>query len=122
MKMKELFFEKAKENLKAAEILFEAGLYNASANRAYYSAFHIAIAALYSLGITPTNDHSKVQTLFADNFCNRRKLFASKYIDNFGDMWDNKNIADYKSTVKKDVAKKQLTNTKEFFELLSGVI
>jgi uncharacterized protein (UPF0332 family) len=37
---------KNQESLEAAKILYEEGLYKASANRAYYSAFHAAIAAL----------------------------------------------------------------------------
>lgn len=37
------YLTKVLENLKAAELLFEAGLYNASANRAYYAAFHAAL-------------------------------------------------------------------------------
>jgi uncharacterized protein (UPF0332 family) len=37
--MKESFYRRAKENLKAAELLFDSGLYNASANRAYMRLF-----------------------------------------------------------------------------------
>jgi len=33
------FFQKAKENLKASQILFNQQLFNAAANRAYYAAF-----------------------------------------------------------------------------------
>ncbi|MBI1923224.1 HEPN domain-containing protein [Candidatus Poribacteria bacterium] len=44
--MKEKFLERAKENLKAAHLLFDNALYNAMANRAYYAASHAAIAAL----------------------------------------------------------------------------
>jgi uncharacterized protein (UPF0332 family) len=39
--------------LKIAELAYGIDCYNASANRAYYSAFHAEIAAIYSLGITP---------------------------------------------------------------------
>jgi hypothetical protein len=47
----EEFIHKARENLKAAELLFENGLYNASANRAYYAALHFAISILAKMGI-----------------------------------------------------------------------
>ena len=40
------FFLKAHENLLAAQLLLERGYYQASANRAYYAAFHAAIACL----------------------------------------------------------------------------
>ncbi|MDP2366338.1 MAG: HEPN domain-containing protein [Ignavibacteria bacterium] len=55
--MKELFLERAKENLKAAELLFEQELFNASANRAYYAAFHAAIVAIMTAGVQPIIDH-----------------------------------------------------------------
>ena len=42
--MKDTFYLRAEENLVASEMLFDASLFNASANRAYYSAFHIATA------------------------------------------------------------------------------
>jgi uncharacterized protein (UPF0332 family) len=45
------FFLKAKENLTAARICFDAGLYNACANRAYYAALQAVIAALAHNGI-----------------------------------------------------------------------
>ena len=44
--MRDEFLTKAKENIRAAEVLFEHQLYNAAVNRAYYAAFHAAIAAL----------------------------------------------------------------------------
>ena len=50
--MEHEFLTNSKENLKAAELLFDNGLYNASANRAYYAAFHAAIVALADIGIT----------------------------------------------------------------------
>lgn len=50
--MKSEFLAKARENLQAAEVLFENHLYNVSANRAYYATFHAAIAALADVGIT----------------------------------------------------------------------
>ena len=66
--MKESFKSRAIENLEAAELLFENGKYNASANRAYYAAFHLAIAALFSNSIKPNIDHRSVQSLFSDLF------------------------------------------------------
>jgi uncharacterized protein (UPF0332 family) len=49
--MRDEFLTKARENLKAAEVLFEQQLYNAAVNRAYYAAFQAAIAALADQGI-----------------------------------------------------------------------
>ena len=64
--MKTEFLEKAQENLKAAELLFQAGCHNASANRAYYAAFHAAIAALSDEGIIIDNtNHRNIQAHFS---------------------------------------------------------
>ncbi|MBM2817278.1 MAG: hypothetical protein HW421_4040 [Ignavibacteria bacterium] len=120
--MKETFLERAKENIKAAELLFENCLFNASANRAYYSAFHVAIAAIYSSGTIPEIDHKKVQALFADNFCNRKKILPSKYKGFLKDMQHIRSNADYKSGVSKKDAKQQLKYANEFFELILEVI
>jgi uncharacterized protein (UPF0332 family) len=120
--MKEIFLELANENLKAAELLFDNNFFNASANRAYYSAFHIAIAAIYTLGITPAMDHRTVQTLFTEHYCNRRKVLPSKYKGFLPEMQHQRNNADYKNGVQKKTANKQLKDAKEFFELISEII
>ena len=120
--MKETFLERAKENIKAAELLFENCLFNASANRAYYSAFHVAIAAIFASGTTPEINHKKVQALFADNFCNRRKILPSKYKGFLLEMQAIRSDADYKSGVSKKTAKQQLKDAKDFIELIFEVI
>jgi uncharacterized protein (UPF0332 family) len=120
--MKEIFLERAKENLDAAELLFEKGLFNASVNRAYYSSFHLGTAAIFWSGITPTMDHRVVQNLFADNFCNKRKMLSSKYKSLLPVMQNHRNNADYKGGVSKKEAKQQLKDAKEFFENLIEVI
>ena len=120
--MKESFLNRATENLKAAELLFENELYNASANRAYYAAFHIAIAAIYTTAITPVIDHKTVQTLFADYFCNKRKILPSKYKAFLKDMQIIRSNADYKNGIGKKVAKQQLKDAKEFFDIIVEVI
>lgn len=58
-----VFWMKADENLKATQLCFENGLYNACANRAYYAMYHAAIAILIAIGFPPTQkqiDHSWV--------------------------------------------------------------
>ncbi len=119
--MKESFKNRAIENLEAAELLFENGKYNASANRAYYAAFHLAIAALYAKSIKPNIDHRSVQSLFSDLFFNKRKVFPSKYKIYLNNMQDFRNIADYKQGLSKNNSKKQLNDAKEFFTIISGV-
>jgi len=120
--MKEIFFERAKENLEAAEFLFEKGLFNASANRAYFAVFHLAIAAIFFAGIIPNIDHKIIQTLFAEHFCNKRKIVASKFKSFLFDMHKVRSYADYKCGVSKKDAKQQLKDAKEFFEIIMEVI
>ena len=73
--MKTEFLAKAKENLTAAQICFENGLYNACANRAYYAALHAAVAALAHRGIKRNKiDHGQVQADFSGELIKRRKI------------------------------------------------
>lgn len=59
------FLQKAQENLKAAQLCFEHGLYNACANRMYYAVLHAAVAAIAAQGIRQDNiDHKQVQSDF----------------------------------------------------------
>ncbi|MBM2816065.1 MAG: hypothetical protein HW421_2827 [Ignavibacteria bacterium] len=99
--MLESFLSRARENLRAAEVLFELELYNASANRGYYAAFHAAIVAIYSAGITPTIDHKIVRALFSDYFFNKRKILPSKFKDYLRELQNKRSEADYKSGVSK---------------------
>ena len=120
--MKEIFKNKALENIKIAEIAFENDCFNASANRAYYAAFHLAISAIYFLGIEPRIDHKSIQILFADNFFNRRKILPSKYKRYLSDLQDTRNTADYRVDVSKKSAKQQLEKAKEFIAIILEVI
>jgi uncharacterized protein (UPF0332 family) len=116
--MKESFISRALENLKATELLFENELYNASTNRAYYAAFHIAVAAIYAIGITPNMDHRVIQTLFTDNYFNKRKILSSKYKRYLNELQNNRNLADYRDGINKKTSKKQLLDSKEFVTLV----
>ncbi len=120
--MKESFKNRALENIKAAESCFEQEFYNASANRAYYAAFHAAISAIFSIGIDTKIEHRPVHSIFTDNYFNRRKIISSKYKGYLGELQRKRNIADYKSGVGKKEAKEQLNNAKEFVEIILMVI
>ena len=76
--MKESFILRAKENITAAELLFDNGLYNASANRAYYSALHAAYTALLDINTKLELDHKTVQKEFSNNFFNIFRVFLLK--------------------------------------------
>lgn len=116
--MNESFLERAKENLDAAQILFERERFNASANRAYYAAFHAALAALFGHGFTPNTDHKVVQAMFSGELINRRKLVHSRFKGYLQELQDIRNDADYKNGVSKSLARTQLKKSTEFVHYL----
>jgi uncharacterized protein (UPF0332 family) len=110
------FIVKAKENLKAAELLLENGLHNASANRSYYAALHAAVAALSAIGIrSEPISHKAVQANFSAELIQRRKVYPSRLKSYLTELQDARNDADYRTkSVSKNLASKQLTKAKEF--------
>ncbi len=112
------FLTKAKENMNAAELLFDNELYNASANRAYYAAFHAAIAALAAIGVeTEAMSHPAVQSQFNAQLIHRRKMYPNRLKSYLRDLQDERNTADYKQDfVSKKVASRQLKKANEFVE------
>ncbi|MCX6155297.1 MAG: HEPN domain-containing protein [Candidatus Kapabacteria bacterium] len=116
--MKEIFKNKSIENIKIAEIAFDNECFNASANRAYYAVFHAAVAALFAIGLNPRIDHVAVQTMFSDNFFNRRKIISSKYKGDLKELQEVRGKADYHEGVSKNIAKKQLLKAKELIEII----
>jgi len=120
MNLKTEFIVKAEENLKAAKLLFENNLYNASANRSYYAAFHAAITALSKEGFeTERISHEAAQSFFAGELIKRKKKYPSSlksYLTKFKDVRHN---ADYKSIqISKKIASRQLSKAEEFVRIV----
>ena len=120
--MEESFILRAKENLTAANLLFDNGLYNASANRAYYSALHAAFSVLSDIEPNMKLDHRIVQKEFSNKFFNRRKIFPSKYKDYLKELQTKRNDADYHQGISKNIARMQLKLANEFVDLVLGNI
>ncbi len=118
--MKNTFFDKAEENLTAAQVCFDSGLYNACANRAYYAALHAAIAALACQGIKRDKiDHGQVQADFSGELVRRRKIYPAKLKSYLYDMQLVRNKADYScENVSRKRAGKWLSRIKEMIELI----
>ena len=116
--MEKDFLEKAKENLEAARLLFDAGLHNASANRAYYAAFHAAIAALYDASIkTDNKKHANVQAPFSGELIRRRKVYSGSLSPLLMDMQETRNKADYQpASISKKKAERPLNKAIQFVE------
>ncbi len=107
--MKESFILRARENLADAEAALEAGRYNACGNRAYYAAFHAAIAALKHFGHKPDIDHAPVRADFSKYLINERKVSPSKMTNELKEIMNIRGKADYSEAgVGKQLATAQL--------------
>jgi uncharacterized protein (UPF0332 family) len=114
--MRDEFLSKAKENLEAAQVLFDRQLYNAAANRAYYAAFQAAIAALAAQGLVPERQgHANIQANFARELIQRRKQYPRQFQAYLMDLQSVRDDADYKlKSVSRRIANNQLTKATEF--------
>jgi len=107
--MQREILKKAQDNLSLAKYCLEQGLYDASANRAYY-------AALAQQGIVnDKNDHKWVQAAFSGELIHRRKIYQSRLKSYLGDMLIIRNRADYsKDSVSKKRAAQQFAHAEDF--------
>lgn len=114
------FLNKAKNNLRAAQICLENDLYDACVNRAYYAALQSAIAALSAKGIRREKiDHKWVQAEFSGKLIHRQKVYPAKLKSYLSDMRAVRNAADYKGeTVSKQDAVQQLRKLKEMLNII----
>jgi uncharacterized protein (UPF0332 family) len=91
------YLEKARSNLRVAELAYDAGEYDPAVSRAYYAVFHAEIAALLKLTDfhPPRWDHDRVQAEFNRRLIHARKVFSTalRFIHN--DMLGRRHIADY---------------------------
>ena len=122
--MKTEFLAKAEENLAAAQVCFENGLYNACANRAYYSALQAAIAALAHRGIRRDRiDHGRVQADFSGELIKRRKIYPAKLKSYLSDMQFVRDKADYTDkSISMKIAERMLAKLKELVGLVGKEI
>ncbi|QTA82027.1 HEPN domain-containing protein [Desulfonema limicola] len=117
--MKIEFLAKANENLAAAQICFDNGLYNACANRAYYAALQAAIAALAHNGIKRDKiDHGQVQADFSGELIKRRKVYPARLKSYLSDMQFIRDKADYTDkNISIKISERMLTKLKELVGL-----
>ena len=118
--MKTEFLAKAEENLTAAQICFENGLYNACTNRTYYAALHAAVATLAHRGIRRNKiDHGQVQADFSGELIKRRKIYPAKFRSYLYNMQLVRNKADYSAdNISRKRAGRWLARIKELIGLI----
>jgi uncharacterized protein (UPF0332 family) len=107
---------KAAQELATAERAFENDDFNSTANRAYFAAFHAAIAVLALDGITSsTNEHRWIHTTFSTHCIKRRKLFPAEFASVLPDMMRLRHNADYDAIgVSKKDASRLLKKAQQF--------
>jgi uncharacterized protein (UPF0332 family) len=89
---------KAEESLQAAELCHAQGLYNSSANRAYYAMFQAAQVALETAGfMRPEWSHAGLHATFANELTRRRKQFAPVLARDLPIVQALRHTADYRN-------------------------
>lgn len=109
--------QKAKDNIRAAKLLAEDGLYDVSVSRAYYAMFYIASAFLLGEGLS-FSKHSAVIAAFGRYFTKTRNLPA-KFHRYLIEGESIRNAADYdvEEGLSRDEALMQISRAEEFLEL-----
>ncbi len=124
IRLKHEFMSKAEENLKIAQISFENECYNACANRAYFSAFQAAVAALLSKGTSRGKfDHKWVQSEFSEKLIKRQKVYPSELRSYLLEMQMLRNKADYEHRhMSRNDARKQIDKAEKMLGLITKEI
>jgi uncharacterized protein (UPF0332 family) len=106
--------DRAKESFKAAELLFNAELFDESVSSAYYAIFHMAKALLLTIEEEPSTHHGLI-TVFGLRFI-KPKIIESKYNDILVGAKEARESGDYDAAreFNKEEAGEQLLNAKDF--------
>ena len=117
---------KPREFLVVAEWCFDNRHYNSCANRAYYSMFRAAFAALRRLvrqKILPEeSSHKGLISVFTRELINRRKVFPKIFSNYLRDAADLRGQGDYQDDdVTERKARKSLEYAKEFLTKVEEV-
>lgn len=117
------FFTKSEENLTAARLCFESGLFNAGANRAYYAIFQAAVAILMKRGFALEQskhiEHTKVQSLFANELIHRKKVLGNRFKTCLPNAQTLRNVADYRAVeIGQRKSRNQLLQAEEFINAI----
>ena len=107
---------KAERSIQAAEILFERGLYDFSASRAYYAMFYLAEALLLKKGLS-FSMHAAVISAFGKHFAKPR-LIDPVFHRYLADAFDDRQIGDYAfdREIAREDAQRQIDRAKAFLQ------
>jgi uncharacterized protein (UPF0332 family) len=107
---------KARDSLKAAEMLIEGQFYDFSAGRSYYAMFYATEAVLLSKNQS-FSKHSAVIAAFGKEFI-KTKIFNQKMRDSLVSAFELRQMGDYGSSgsVSEDKAQALIKQAREFID------
>jgi uncharacterized protein (UPF0332 family) len=108
--------------LEESRLLLEAGFFNGSLNRSYYSIYN-SVKALLELKNVETKSHAGVLTMFHDHYV-RTGDFPRKDLENLQKSEVLREKSDYKNfyAASQEDAQEQLTNAAHFLRAASRYI
>jgi uncharacterized protein (UPF0332 family) len=121
------YLSKAEANLPAAERDFEQGGYDPCVSRAYFSAFHAALAVLLALADFQRQGefwkHGHVAAEFTRRLIRRRKVFSRSLAGTLGDLRSRRHQADYESPqTNHRSARQSLDKARQFVEQVKTIL
>lgn len=118
----EFRLEKARNCLKASEVLLSVESYADSANRSYYCIYHAIRAVLITVGFS-SKTHSGNISEFRRKYI-KTKIFPVEFSDIIGNAFDIRNDSDYEDfyVVAKEDVIKQLENAKLFLSAVEDYV
>lgn len=110
-------FDKARDSLRAAQLLAEDGLYDFAASRAYYAMFYVAQAFLLGESLTYSR-HSAVISAFGQRFAKTGRV-PKEFHRYLIEGQESRNVGDYDTGpgLNKSQAREQISRARKFVRL-----
>jgi uncharacterized protein (UPF0332 family) len=114
--------ERAAEDLETARIDFAAGMYNATANRVYYSVFH-SMRSVLALGKIDFKRHSGLISYFLRNYI-KVDIFEKRYSDLILEASTIRNSSDYDDyyVANKEDTQALMNTAAEFYQAVKDYV
>lgn len=114
--------ERAREDLDAAHLLFDAGNYRIANNRAYYAIFH-AMRAVLVFDNFDSSKHSGVIAEFRRRYI-KEGIFPAEISKMIGAAFTIRNASDYDDMfiASKDDTEEQITNAEYVYKIIEEYI
>lgn len=113
----------AEQMIAVAKVNCQFQFYNSAINRLYYACFHIASAALVSIGIDEVKRHEGVRNLFSLHFIKSGKIDLA-WSHFYSYMFSCRSEADYDNFVKynKEEVEELLPQVEDFVRIVKSQI